>query len=299
MSSTDDQAAILVTGACGHIGGELCRTLGDAGRRILPLDVDQCKIPDALICDLRSKSDLAHVFQLHPIRIVIHLAGVLPSAFRVDPLLGADVNLAGSCELMRHSAAAHVKRVIFASSMSVYGSSATDRGLTEDDPAAPDEPYGASKRAVELIGETLAKQGAFEFVALRIARVVGPGIKKTASRWRSQIFDSCPPLDSVSIPFMPDAALSLVHIDEVTRMICVLAEVAEIRRFIYNTPAETWRVRQLKEAVERLRGISITLGPERDHSGPICDGSRFALDFSFRLKSIRDYLSSGRRAHTW
>ena len=101
MGSTGDQATILVTGACGHIGGQLCRTLRDAGRRILPLDVDQCNIPDAVMCDLRSKSDLAHVFQSHQIRIVIHLAGILPSAFRLDPLLGGDVNLAASCHLMR------------------------------------------------------------------------------------------------------------------------------------------------------------------------------------------------------
>src|SRR5262249_16849510 len=200
--------------------------------------------------------------------------------------------------LMRHSAAAHVKRVIFASSMSVYGSSASDRALTEDDPAAPDEPYGASKRAVELVGETLAKQGAFEFVALRIARVVGPGIRKTSSPWRSQMFQSCPPLDSVSIPFMPDAALSLVHIDDVTRMLCVLTETGAMRRFVYNTPAETWRAGQLKEAIERLRGIRVHLGPETDHGGPLCDGSRFVSDFGFQLKSIRDYLSGDRCGHT-
>jgi hypothetical protein len=72
---------------------------------------------------------------------------------------------------MRQSTAAHVKRFIFASSMSVYGSSPTRRPVTEEDPPPSDEPYCASKLAVELIGQTVARQKGVEFVALRIAIV--------------------------------------------------------------------------------------------------------------------------------
>jgi len=175
MGSASDVGTILVTGACGHIGRELCRVLRNAGRKLFPVDLDHDKTRDVLRCDLTSKSDVSQLFQAYPIRAVIHLAGILPSAFRADPLTGADVNLGGSCELMRQSAAAHVKRFIFASSMSVYGSSPTRHPVTEDHPPAPDDPYGASKLAVELVGQTLAREKTFEFVALRIARVVGPG----------------------------------------------------------------------------------------------------------------------------
>jgi nucleoside-diphosphate-sugar epimerase len=139
MGSVDDMEAILVTGACGHIGRELCRVLRDADRKILPLDLNDDETGDILTCDLRSRSAVSQLFQAHPIRAVIRLAGILPSAFQTDPLTGADVNLGGSCELMRQSAAAHVKRFIFASSMSVYGSSPTCQPVTEDDPPAPDE----------------------------------------------------------------------------------------------------------------------------------------------------------------
>jgi nucleoside-diphosphate-sugar epimerase len=222
---------------------------------------------------------------------VIHLAGILPGAFQTDPLAGADVNLSGSCELMRQSAATHVKRIVFASSMSVYGSSATSRALTEEDPAAPDESYGASKRAVELIGHTLARKGTFEFVALRIARVVGPGIKRTASPWRSQIFEARPQQGSVYVPFAPEAVLSLVHVEDVARMLLTLAETAELSSVVYNTPVEVWIVIQLKEAVEELRGIRIALGGEVVHGGPICDGNRFAREFQFQLTPLREHLS--------
>src|SRR5215467_13674795 len=152
MGSASDIGTILVTGASGHIGRELCRALRNADCKILAVDLDHDKTRDVLTCDLRSQSDVTQLFQAYPIRAVIHLAGILPGAFRTDPLTGADVNLGGSCELMRQSAAAHVKRFIFASSMSVYGSSPTGRPVTEDHPPAPDDPYGASKLSVELVG---------------------------------------------------------------------------------------------------------------------------------------------------
>jgi len=291
MGSASDEGNILVTGACGHIGRRLCRVLRNADRRVLPLDLNHDKTGDVLTCDLRSKSEVSLLFHNYPIRVVIHLAGILPSAFQTDPLTAADVNLGGSCELMRQSAAAHVKRFIFASSMSVYGSSPRCRAVTEDDPPAPDEPYGASKLAVELIGQTLAGEKAFEFTALRIARVVGPGIRKTSSPWRSQIFEARPQQDSVCVPFAPEAILSLIHVEDVVRILFALAETREMSSFVYNTPVEIWEARHLKEAIEEFRGIRVELRPEIAHGGPICDGGRFAREFGFELRGLRDHLS--------
>jgi len=296
MGSVSGVGVILVTGACGHIGRELCRILRNANRKILAVDLNHDKTRDVLSCDLRSQSNVSLLFQAHPIRAVIHVAGILPSAFQTSPLTGADVNLGASCELMRQSAAAHVRRFVFASSMSVYGSSPRRLPVTEEDLPAPDEPYGASKLAVELIGQTLAREKAFEFVALRIARVVGPGIKKTSSPWRSQIFEACPQGQSVCVPFPPEAVLSLVHVEDVAHMLFTLVEAAEMGSFIYNTPVEIWEARRLKEVIEELRGIRVQLAPEAAHGGPICDGSRFTREFGFQLRGVRDRLSSRGRS---
>ena len=172
------------------------------------------------------------------------------------------------------------------------GSSPTSCPVTENDPPAPDEPYGASKLAVELSGQTLGREQTFEFVALRIARVLGPGIKKTSSPWRSQIFEAGPQQDSVCVPFAPEAILSLVHVQDVAHMLFTLAETAGISSFVYNTPVETWKAKHLKELIEELRGIRVELGTEGAHGGPICDGSRFAREFELQLRGLRDHLSS-------
>jgi len=291
MRSVDDEGSVLVTGACGHVGRAVCDLLRSRGRLILPLDINPDPATDVVRCDLTSTGEVSRLFRHHSIRAVIHLAGVLPSAFQSDPLRGAEVNLGGSFAIMRQAADARVNRFVFASSMSVYGSRGTPRPLKEDDSAVPDEPYGASKRAVELIGETLSDRTALQFVALRIARVVGPGIRKTASPWRSQIFE--PPRPAIHIPFSPEATLSLVHVEDVARMLVALADVASTSCVLYNTPAEVWKARQLKHVVEELRSIPVELGEAQ--GGPICDGNRFAREFRYRPRRLRDYFSDSLR----
>ncbi len=70
-SGKSDERMILVTGACGHIGREVCRFLRDARRSILPIDVEQDETARVLACDLRSEVDIAQVFQGHQIHTVV------------------------------------------------------------------------------------------------------------------------------------------------------------------------------------------------------------------------------------
>jgi nucleoside-diphosphate-sugar epimerase len=196
--------------------------------------------------------------------------------------------LTTSFELLRQAVNTGTKRFVFASSMSVYGSSAANHPLTEDDAAYPDEPYGASKRAVELVGQDLVRDKSLEFVSLRIARVVGAGIRNTSSLWRSEIFETCSGKKSISIPFASNAVLSLVHVEDVARMLVTLLEIPQMRSPVYNTPVELWQAQRLKELVEQTRKIRVELREGESDGGPICNGSRFAIEFAFRARALRD-----------
>src|SRR4029077_1609298 len=59
MDSGNNEAMILVTGATGHIGREVCRLLTEARRQILAVDLNQDKTQDVRACDLRSKSQVS------------------------------------------------------------------------------------------------------------------------------------------------------------------------------------------------------------------------------------------------
>ena len=298
MGHLEGKRVVIVTGAGGYIGHEVCRLLKATGNKLLPLDICSSSGQDLIACELTNSDEVARLFDAHAVEAVLHLAGILPGAFHRDPLRGVDANLTASIGLLRQAVKSGTKRFVFASSMSVYGTSATRRPLTENDAAAPDEPYGVSKRAVELVGDALGKQKAIEFVSLRIARVVGPGIRKTSSPWRSEIFEPSPAQTTIDMPFAPDAVLSLVHVEDVARMLVTLVQTPEIRGSIYNTPVEFWGAEQLKQVVEEARGIRVRLQQSSADGGPLCDGSRFASEFGFALRGIRDRIFEPRAATT-
>jgi nucleoside-diphosphate-sugar epimerase len=292
MQGGPARGCVLVTGASGQIGTRVCDALRRSGHDVLAVDLNLDARNEVGACDVRVDRQVARMLECAPIRAVLHLAAVLPTAFRADPLAAAEVNLTGTLNVLRHAVRRRVERVIFASSMSVYGSSPTSRALNEGDPATPDEPYGAAKRAIELIGGSLTTHTGLGFVSLRIARVVGPSAKSAASSWRSEIFGrSASPDDlPISIPFAPTARLSLVHEDEVARMLMTLVEAPDRPQPVYNSPVEVWEAGKLAELVEGEKKVWLQTGGA--HGGPICDGTRFAQDFGFRLNGLAHYLSS-------
>jgi nucleoside-diphosphate-sugar epimerase len=285
---------VLVTGASGQIGSRLTSLLRASGHQVVAVDIRPSTSETIELSDITRDDQVARLFGSGSIRTVVHLAAVLPTAFRADPIAGGEVNVTGTLRLLREAVRHGVGRFVLGSSMSVYGSSHPSRALDERDLTAPDEPYGAAKRAVELVGESLAAATGLDFVALRIARVVGPGATSTASSWRSQIFEASPSPGRlpITIPFDPTARLSLTYVDEVARMLVLLAEAADIPRRIYNSPVEVWETRHLAELVEQARNVPVRLGEAQ--GGPICDGTAFTEDFEFRLRGLADYLSSRR-----
>jgi nucleoside-diphosphate-sugar epimerase len=281
---------VLVTGASGQIGSRLTARLRAAGHEVLAVALDASPHAGITQCDFTKHDQITQVFASHSIHTVVHLAAVLPTAFRADPIAAAEVNLIGTLHLVREAVERGVKRFVFASSLSVYGERPTSRALSERDAAAPDEPYGAAKRVVELIGESLASTG-FSFGTLRIARVVGPGATSPASAWRSAMFETSGSSDEgpITLPFAPTARLSLVHVDEVARMLQLLVEAAALPHSTYNAPAEVWEAQHLAHLVERVRKVRVRMGLAE--GGPVADGALFAQDFGFRLEGLTDYFS--------
>src|SRR5260221_536193 len=110
MSSRSEENVVIVTGAGGHIGSEVCRLLSSAGHNYLRLVVCPSSAKNVLACDLTNKDEISRLFDSRSVRAVIPLAAILPSTFRRDPLRGADVNLTASVELLRQAVRTGAKR---------------------------------------------------------------------------------------------------------------------------------------------------------------------------------------------
>jgi UDP-glucuronate 4-epimerase len=180
-------ARVLVTGAAGFIGSHLCEALLARGDEVTGVDnfdpfyaraVKERNLDGARaharfrLCEADVRHD---ALPLTGVDAVIHLAatpGVRPSL--EDPATYVDVNVTGTARVLDAASRAGIRRVVLASSSSVYGES-TPAPFREDAPAvAPISPYAASKRAAELVAYAVGLARGLHILCLRFFTVYGP-----------------------------------------------------------------------------------------------------------------------------
>jgi UDP-N-acetylglucosamine/UDP-N-acetyl-alpha-D-glucosaminouronate 4-epimerase len=173
---------VLVTGGAGFIGSNLVRGLLDIGERVRVLDdlsTGRAENLDGVLDGV----DLVHGdirvpetvrWATEGAEVVYHLAA-LPSVARsvADPLPTHRVNVDGTLNLLQAALAAGVRRVVYASSSSVYGDTPT-LPKHEDMPVSPLSPYAASKLAGEAYCRAFATAYGLETTGLRFFNVFGP-----------------------------------------------------------------------------------------------------------------------------
>ena len=105
---------------------------------------------------------------------VIHFATVSINKSIADPHESIDINMTGNHNVFAAAAAEGVRRLVFASSASVYGE--PERlPMREDDRLNPLTPYCISKRAGEDLLGFYERQSGLSWIALRFFNVYGPG----------------------------------------------------------------------------------------------------------------------------
>jgi UDP-glucose 4-epimerase len=174
---------VLVTGGAGFIGSNLVRRLAALAGSVRVLDdlstgsrrnLDGVLGPDVTLLpgDLRDRAAVEAA--VAGVDIVFHLAA-LPSVARsvADPFTSHAVNVDGTLNLLSASLQAGVRRVVYASSSSVYGNTAT-LPKHEQMPVATLSPYAASKLAGEAYCRAFASVHGLETVSLRFFNVFGP-----------------------------------------------------------------------------------------------------------------------------
>ena len=181
----------LITGGAGFIGSTLTKKLID-NNKIVVIDnfnnyydpkIKENNISEYIEnknyklyrIDIRNKEDVKKVFDENEIDIVIHLAamaGVRPSI--ENPILYQEVNGLGTQNILEESKLHNVKKLIMASSSSVYGN-CKEVPFKEDmivDFAI--SPYAATKKANEVMAHVYHKLYDMNIIMLRFFTVYGP-----------------------------------------------------------------------------------------------------------------------------
>ena len=173
-------ARVLVTGGAGFIGSNLVRALTERGDEVRVLDnfstgsrsnLEGTDV-DIVEGELRSYERVHNATR--GVEVVYHLGalGSVPRSVQ-DPLTSSAVNVEGTLNVLLAARDEGVRRVVFSSSTSVYGSS-RQLPTTEDSPPDPLSPYGVAKLAAERYCISFSRvYESFESVVLRYFNVFG------------------------------------------------------------------------------------------------------------------------------
>src|SRR5579884_2685903 len=175
-------AKYVVTGGAGFIGSHIAEELLRRNQTVTVIDnfstgkrenleTFGVKV-EVIAADISRSTDLAKIFS--GIDYVIHQAAIpsVPKSI-VDPRTSHEANVNGTLNVLIAARDAGVKRVVYASSSSLYGDSPT---LPKHEEMMPNplSPYGAQKLFAEMYCQVFTRSYGLETVSLRYFNVFGP-----------------------------------------------------------------------------------------------------------------------------
>lgn len=179
---------ILLTGGTGYIGSHTAVELINSGYQVVIVDNLSNSSIDVLdriakITDTRpsfyemdvASPELEKVFKEQKINAVIHFAGLKAVGESVEkPLKYYDNNLNTSINLIRLMQQYEVKKIVFSSSATVYGSSPAPCSETDQTGIGITNPYGQTKFMIEqILRDVCVADDDFQAIALRYFNPIG------------------------------------------------------------------------------------------------------------------------------
>jgi UDP-glucose 4-epimerase len=296
----------LVTGGAGFIGSNLVKKLLEMGEDVRILDnfatgkrenvLPYINNPHLTVIegDLRS----FHIVRtaVKGVDYILH-QGALPSVPRSinDPITTNDVNILGTLNILEAAKEFGVKRVVCASSSSIYGNSET-LPKVETMPVNPMSPYALTKYAQERYCQIYYNLYGLETVALRYFNVFGPNQDPT-SQYSAVIPKFIKLMSEDKEPVIyGDGTQSrdFTYIDNVVYANILACNAEKAAGEVINIACgESYTLLELVKMINEILGknIKTRFAPERPgdvkHSLANIDKAKELLDFKVKMNFIK------------
>ena len=245
--------SILITGGCGFIGVNLARTFLEKNKEIVLFDV----VPENQIpADIKDRvqyvrgdvgiwTEVLNVVKDHRVEDVFHLAATLSAPSEANPWRAYKVNAEGTYNVLEASRLFGVRKLIFSSSMGVYGAADVDV-ISDSTIQEPAIIYGVTKVFGELLGRYYHRRFGIDFRGVRIPQLVGPGVKAGGfGQYNPGMIQAAAAGEPYEIWVPEDTVLPLLYIKDAIRSLVLLyeADASAIQTRVYNlgqiTPSPT------------------------------------------------------------
>jgi len=270
---------ILVTGGCGYTGVLLTQELLKAGHEVVVVDIQWfgntledhqnlqvCKV------DIRETESIP----FEGVDVIFHLANVAndPSV-DLDPTLSWEVNALAALQIAESAVKAKVKRLIYASSGSVYGIQDAER-VTEDLQLVPISVYNKTKMVAERV--LLSYAGQMEIYCVRPATVCGVSPRQRLDVAVNMLTLQALERGEITV-FGGDQTRPNIHIKDLIRTYTHFLD-SDCAPGIYNAGFENLSIGEIAERVQEAVPCKITKTPSNDpRSYRLCSDKLLSTGF--------------------
>jgi nucleoside-diphosphate-sugar epimerase len=243
-----------------------------------------------LRADVTELEDILNAIRNYSIDRIVNMAFILTGAFEANPRLAVKVDTLGMCNFFEAARLMGVRRVVYASSVAVYGAQGEygDREVNEDDFPHPASAYGLTKQLAEILAARYADLYGLQPTGIRPFLGYGHG---GAFPPIIKLFSDMVSLPAVGKPFSTTAdgtgRTSLSSADDVAALTRLLVKANSSPHPIYNIGGPPTSMRDIAAVVRQyLPNARIEFGAEP----PPPEAARAGLPWRVNMKRAREDL---------
>ena len=219
------------------------------------------------------------------------MAALLPPDTEDRPATGMAVNIDGTNNIFEAARWGNIRRVVYASSIAVYGVQDTfgDRPLIEDDLPAPINVYGMTKAVNDFAAARYRTLHGLDIRGVRICTVFGHGRVTGMTGMIGGLMMSLPAVGQpVSMDFDPMEASPMIHAEDAAEIFVRVALADSLNHHIYISGGELATIADVADIVRSyIPDASITTGERPVPHVYLVDNSRMMADLGYELPPLR------------
>ncbi len=262
----------LITGGTGFIGAYVVRDLVKLGERVVCFDIDANSrllgsvVPSHLLQhvtimhgDVTDWSQLLHALREHRVDRIIHLASLLTASSEANFPLARRVNVQGTNHVFEGAALLGLDKVVWASSVSVFGprSLGSDGIVHNDAPHDPQTVYGACKSYNEQMALHYVRKYNLDIIGLRFTLTYGYGKKETMARgtgsdYLDELIDKPALGEGPCVVPYGDDQMDWLYVEDAARAVVLACQAGKTHTKALTVRGDMRPMREVFEYVRRL-----------------------------------------------
>ena len=305
---------ILVTGGLGFIGSHVVLQLLKRNINVVVADLDNKNNKEKLLnkissiglknlvtfeqLDITNRENLENIFLKHPnFNAIIHLAYGIGKICEDQPLLASKINIVGTTAMFDMVVKHRIKRLVFASSETVYGDKQSvygSRAITENDFTGIDNhffTYGVMKLLNEFMAEKYIQKHGCSIAYTRPSVVFGYGRQNTALNWAEE-FASNPALGKpVDLPFSINNKDNWIYVEDCAEQLVRLSLKDKLNFSCFNSGSQTVDGYELEKTVKKFIPEAKINFLEKETFTPLIDDqddSRIRQEIDFHPRTFEE-----------